>query len=157
MTTQRKFETGPFLTAAFFCEKLLQEVDGVKSAIRIVDRVVMQAEGPQPPNEMPKFNLPLNLFLQFKSGSVRGPLQLEVRMVKPSVDTKTIISRTVSFEGEDDRGTDIACLMNLTVDQSGIYWFYVYLDDSIVTRIPLRIIYLKQIRQVPPAGGTGTR
>jgi hypothetical protein len=148
MPTQNSFERGPFITAALFCEKLLQETDGVKSAIRIVDRVIIQTEGPQPPNEMPSFNLQTTLFLQFKSGAARGPLQLEVRMVKPSVDTKSILSRTVLFEGEDDRGTDIICYLNLKVDQSGIYWFYVYLDDVIVTRLPLRIIYLKQIRQI---------
>ena len=115
MTTERKFDTGPFLTAAFFCEKLLQEADGVKSAIRIVDRVIIQAEGPQPPNEMPTFNLQTNLFLQFKSGAERGPLQLEVRMVKPSFDSKAILANTIMFEGEDDRGTDVACYMNLKI------------------------------------------
>jgi hypothetical protein len=157
MTTERRFDTGPFLTAAFFCEKLLQENDGVKSAIRIVDRVIMQAQGPEPPNEMPKFTFQTNLFLQFKSGAARGSMQLEIRMVKPSVDAKTVFKNTVYFEGEDDRGNDVVCFLNIGLDQAGLYWFYVSLDDITITRIPLRVIYLRQIRQVPLSPGSGPR
>ena len=40
------FATGPYLEAAFFCEKVLQEIDGTKSAIRIVDRINRQIPGP---------------------------------------------------------------------------------------------------------------
>ncbi len=35
---------GPYLQAAFFCERLLEEADGVLSAIRIVDTVTISGE-----------------------------------------------------------------------------------------------------------------
>ena len=142
------FENGPFLSAAMFCEKVLQEVDGVKSAIRIVDRITFQAQGTQPPDEMPPFNFQTNLLLQFKSGAARGASQLEIRMVKPSLDSNSILAQTIMFEGEDDRGVGVICNMNLKIDEPGVYWFYITLDGTTVTRLPLRVIYIKQIRQI---------
>ena len=50
------FEQGPYLSAAFFCEKVLVEQDGVKSAIRIVDRVTRTVVHPNPPPEMEPFD-----------------------------------------------------------------------------------------------------
>jgi hypothetical protein len=152
MTTQRKFETGPFLTAAFFCEKLLVESDNVKSAIRIVDRLIIQIEGPQAPQEMPPFPYNTTLFMQFKSGTARGPMQLEIQMIKPSGESKSIIARAIMFEGEEDRGADVVCNLSVQFRQSGIYWFYIYLDGYIITRVPFRVIYLSQIKQIPFPG-----
>jgi hypothetical protein len=40
---------GPYIGAAFLCEKILQEKDGVLSAIRIVDRITHSAVGPEAP------------------------------------------------------------------------------------------------------------
>ena len=37
---------GPNVVAAVFCEKVLQEKDGVLSAIRIVDRFTVSVEAP---------------------------------------------------------------------------------------------------------------
>ena len=41
--------SGPYLAAAVLCEKVLQEKDGVLSAIRLVDRFIITASGTQPP------------------------------------------------------------------------------------------------------------
>ena len=59
---------GPYLSAAFLCEKVLEEKDGVKSAIRIIDRVTRTAVGPNPPMEMEPFQYNIVLLLKFKSG-----------------------------------------------------------------------------------------
>ncbi len=109
----RKWESGPFLAAAFFCEKLLQEADGVKSAIRLVDRLTMQAVGLEPPSAMPPFQYQVVLFLKFRSGAARGPMTLEVTAVKPSGESNTLAKNTVLFEGEDDRGIDVVCNVSI--------------------------------------------
>jgi hypothetical protein len=31
--------------------------------------------------------------------------------------------------------------INMVVDQEGVYWFEVHLEDQLLTRIPLRILY----------------
>ena len=105
MSERRK--RGPFLSAAFLCEKVLEEKDGVKSTIRIVDRVTQTAVGPAPPKEMQPFDYEITLFLRFKSGWVRGSRNLKIETVKPSGESSIPIQRAIFFEGEEDRGVDI--------------------------------------------------
>lgn len=144
------FETGPYLSAALICEKVLIEADGVKSAIRIVDRVTRQAFGPNPPEEMAPWDYDIYMFLRFKSGRARGPMTLEIQPEKPSGEYVPSQKMTIIFEGEDDRGIDSIGQVRLKVDQVGIYWFNVILKGVRITRIPLRIIYVPQITRAIP-------
>ncbi|MFC1987935.1 DUF6941 family protein [Chloroflexota bacterium] len=146
-------EDGPYLEAAFICEKVLQEIDGVKSAIRIIDRVNRGAIGPEPPAEMAPFNYGLTIFIRFKSGRARGSSQIQIQPIKPSGETKTPIRIGVLFEGEEDRGIDLTFPARVTFDQTGVWWFYVTLDGNFVTKIPFRVVYMPQFTP-PPAGGT---
>lgn len=147
------FDRGPYLEAALLCEKVLQEVDGVKSCIRIFDRIIRQKTGPAIPVEMEPFEQELCLFIRFKSGSARGPRALQLKMVKPSGESPAPITNTLIFEGEDDRGVDMVVGVKVKFDQVGLYWFWVILDSFTLTRIPLRIVYIPQFRQNQLAGG----
>ena len=138
---------GPYLSAAFLCEKVLIEQDGIKSAIRIIDRVTRTAAGPNPPTEMGAFDYGLTLLIKFKSGWARGAFELRIVLVKPSGDSPPAFQSTIHFEGEEDRGADIVSTVTITLDQTGIYWFEVYLSETFITRIPLRVIYVRQITQ----------
>jgi len=154
------FDQGPHLSAAFLCERVLIEQDGVKSAIRIVDRTTRTVIGPSPPPEMPPFPHSYFLLLRLKSGQARGPATVTIRFVKPSGESPTPLIQTIHFEGEDDRGVDLVTQLQVEFDRAGLYWFDVYLDDVRITRIPLRIVYQPQIMQTgiggtprPPAEG----
>ncbi|MGH9740926.1 MAG: hypothetical protein ACRD51_01105, partial [Candidatus Acidiferrum sp.] len=46
-------EGGPYLQMACFCEKVLNEKDGVLSIIRVIDRLTVNASGPDSPEQMP--------------------------------------------------------------------------------------------------------
>lgn len=139
---------------AITCEKVLEEKDGVKSAIRMVDRITRAVIGPSPPKEMEPFDRELTLLIRLKSGSARGAYPLEVRLVKPSGESPPPLLQTVYFEGEEDRGIDIVANMRIKFDLTGVYWFHVYLDGVRLTQIPLRIIYMPQFRQIHgPSGG----
>jgi len=150
---QIPFAQGPYLSAAFLCEKVLTETDSVKSAIRILDRVILTATGPTPPEQMEPFDYSLALFLKFKSGRARGPMHLEVRLERPDRTSPTPISQTIYFEGEDDRGIDIIGGVNIKIDSPGLHWFDVYLEGVRITRIPLRIVYLTQSIQTHAGDG----
>lgn len=152
MSTQ--FDQGPYLSAAFFCEKVLAEQDGVKSTIRIIDRVTRTVVHPNPPSEMEPFEYDMTLFLRFKSGRARGTHTLEVQPIKPSAETLPPVKMSILFEGEEDRGVDSVGIMRIKFDQTGIYWFNVKLNDVMVTRIPFRVIYMPQVRQIPPRSGS---
>lgn len=148
------FEQGPYLSAAFFCEKVLVEQDGVKSAIRIIDRVIRTVVHPNPPSEMEPFDYDMYLFLRFKSGRARGTHTLEVQPVKPSGETLPSRKMSVLFEGEEDRGVDSVGVIRMKLDQRGIYWFTISLNDVRVTQIPFRVIYMPQVSQIPPGSGS---
>ena len=151
--TNKQEKGGPYLEAALLCEKVLTEQDGVKSVIRIIDRVNRTATGPSPPTEMEPFEYDIFLLLKFKSGRARGVHTVKVQPAKPSGELMKPLINNVLFEGEEDRGVDIIAQMHFTFDQTGIYWLHVYLNDVQITQVPLRVIYIPQLRQLPGAGG----
>src|SRR2546426_4711541 len=109
------FGRGPFLSAAFLCEKFLVEQEGVKSAIRIFDRTTHTVVGPTPPPQMEPFDSDVVLFLRFKAGQARGPVPLRLTLIRPSGESPPPSAQQVYFEGEDDRGVDIVANMRIRV------------------------------------------
>ena len=153
MPEQHPFERGPHLAAAVLCEKVLTEQDGVASLIRIVDRVTQTAIGPEAPFAMTTFQRELFLFVSFKSGSARGVKELTVRLTKPSGESPFAETLPVNFEGEDDRGANVIVQLLLEIDMVGLWWLDISLDGVHVTRLPLRIIYLRQATRGSARGG----
>jgi hypothetical protein len=129
------FERGPYLAAAVFCERVLTEQDGVNSLIRIVDRVTHTATGLDPPLQLRPFSYPIWLYLSFKSGTARGVKDLTLRIQKPSGESPPTETIPVNFEGEDDRGANVIIQLQLEIDVAGVWW------------LPLRIIYMRQVRR----------
>lgn len=148
MVNEISFKDGPYLLAAIICEKVLEEKNGVKSVIRIIDRLERTAVSPTPPKEMEAFEHELTLLIRMKSGMARGPLTLNIRLVKPSGESPQPMTQVLHFEGEEDRGIDFVANMRIKFDMTGIYWFHVLLEDVRLTQIPLRVIYLPQVRQI---------
>ena len=144
---------GPYLSAAFLCEKVLIEQDGVKSAIRIIDRVIRTVAGLSPPKQMEPFDYSISMLIKLKAGWARGSYPLRITLVKPSGESPPAIQQTVHFEGEEDRGVDIVTNIVLRLEMTGIYWFEVYLEDVLLTRIPFRVVYLPQVSQTRAPGG----
>ena len=144
---QHPFENGPYLQAALICERVIDEKDNVKSAIRIIDRVIRTVVAPNPPQEMEPFTETYYLLLKFKSGRTRGTMPLEVRLEKPDGTAGPALLQTINFEGEDDRGIDIVAQMIMNFTLAGLYWFDVCLSGVRVTRMPLRVVYIPQLRQ----------
>jgi hypothetical protein len=71
---------GPYLAAAFLCEKALRETDGVNSFVRVVDRWTISG----PDETMPQSSIQATLVVMFKSGIHRGPGQLNITPTSPS-------------------------------------------------------------------------
>ena len=149
MTQEGFVNQGPFLQAAFLCEQILDEKDGVKSAIRIINRITRTVAEPSPPEEMEPFNHETKMLLKFKSGRARGPMRLQIRLERPSGESPPPSIQTVYFEGEDDRGVDIVGNMNFRFEVPGLYWLNVELGGIQITKMPLRVIYLPQVTQIP--------
>jgi len=137
MTTK---SDGPYLITAALCEKVLQEKDDVVSLIRIVDRIVITVNALGSPEKMPPLPINLIAFICLKSGGARGRHTIKWRTETPSGINLPEQLLPVLFEGED-RGVNLFLNLNLVADQEGLYWFDVLLENQMLTRIPLRIVY----------------
>jgi hypothetical protein len=134
---------GPFLQMAVFCEKVLQEQDGVLSAIRIVDRYITQPiPGIEAPDLMPTIKIDVSIIIGLKPGNVTGKHELKIKPTSPSGKDLPGFSSPVLFEGED-QGANLILRYVFEANEEGIYWFDVSLDDNILTKMPLRTIYQK--------------
>jgi len=139
MTTTRS-STGPYLNAALLCEKVLQEKDEVISVIRMIDRLTLTVHASSSPETLPPMPVSLCALISFKSGNARGRHTVKLVTETPSGVRLPEQLLPVLFEG-DDRGVNLVLNINAVVDQEGVYWFDVILEDQVLTRMPLRILY----------------
>ena len=149
--TASPFAQGPFLTVAAFCERVLQEGDGVQSMIRIIDRVTRNVARPNAPDELEPFQFPFTYIVIMKAGRARGRHALRLVFEQPNGESRDVLRQDVMFEG-DDRGVSVVTQMTMQFELEGLYWMHVQLDDDEVTRSPFRVIYQRrQTAQPPPA------
>jgi hypothetical protein len=143
---------GPFVQAACLCETVLIDTTGTASLIRIVDTLTHHEPGPTPPKEMPAFTHTLKLVLMLKSGNAKGSHELRVVPELPNGATENAIILTAYFDGEE-KGQNIIGDMAFLYKMEGLYWFNIYLEDSKLTAIPLRIKYDRTFvaGAIPPA------
>lgn len=131
---------GPFLSAALICEKVLQEKDDAVSIIRVVDRVTLTVPAINAPEKLPPTPINVYVFISLKSGSAKGSHTLKLRVEAPSGLRQPEQLLPVLLEGED-RGANLIVALNMFVDQEGLYWFDIFFEEQMLTRIPLRILY----------------
>lgn len=137
----------PYVQIAAFCQTAIQEPNGILSIIRITDR--HQIVGPTKELQPTPINLTLVVIL--KSGNMQGSATMNIRPATPSGGQLPQASVPVLFEGLE-RGVGVVTQMGMLVSEAGLYWFDVLIDDVLLTRIPLRILYAQgqQIGFAPP-------
>jgi hypothetical protein len=143
---------GPYLQVAAACEKVLQEQDGVLSVIRMIDRFILGAVGPDAPDEMPPLPVNFTLLVVLKSGGARGRYTVHLTIESPSGERMpNELTLPLLLEGEE-RGVNMVIPVGLQVEHEGLYWFDIWLGDprvseraeELLTRVPLRIVYQPQ-------------
>ena len=143
-----QFEQGPYIQMAGLCEQVLEESTGVLSLIRIIDTITHTESRPDAPIDMPPVTYPMKMVIMLKSGRARGRHELKMVPELPSGEVKPPLTRSIQLEGEE-RGTNNVINMLFTFPMEGLYWFNIYLDDSLLTRIPMRIKYNRIVTQEP--------
>jgi hypothetical protein len=141
--------SGPYLSAAFLCEKVLREADGVFSFIRVVDKWTVTGTT----QTMLPTVIQANLVVLLKSGIHRGSSQITITPTTPSGVLMPAIEVPLIFEGDDDHGSGFNAPIGFPAQESGLYWFDVSLDGQAITKIPLRVAYLR----IPQAPGQPTQ
>lgn len=142
---------GPYLQVAALCEAVLEEKNGILSFIRAFDRVVHTTNDPNSSESLPPFEYPMVLAVTLKSGRARGRSTVKIEPYRPDGTKMSPIQFPALFEG-DDRGVNLVLNMVFKVEQEGLYWFHVSVDERLLTRIPLRILYQRVPGQIAPSG-----
>jgi hypothetical protein len=137
MSPQERAYPGPFVQIACVCQTALQEANSALSVIRIMDRVQVLGTAAQ---MQPQPLQNLSLVIVLKSGALRETHQLKIQPVTPSGAELPVSETSALFEGED-RGIGIVTPLTLVATESGLYWIDVYLEEQLLTRIPLRVLY----------------
>lgn len=130
---------GPYVQFATFCDRVLQEQDGVISIIRAVDGITITAMGQETPDEMPGGQIATTLALALKSDDARGRHTVTLTMSTPDMRRLDPQSFDVNFEG-DERGVNF--VLNVQVEaMEGLFWLDVAVNGVVLTRVPLRVRY----------------
>lgn len=132
---------GPFINAAIICEKVLREQDGVLTPVRVVDRFIHRPQVASLDQPMPPALLTFTLMIVLKSGDARGRYTLHVRLQDPSgLVQPNQMSQPVQLEGEE-RGINALFEVAMQFEHEGLHWFVISLDETELTRVPLRLVY----------------
>lgn len=138
---------GPFVQIATVCAAPLQEANGSLSLIRIMDRIPLQGftdeMKPQPLQQ-------LFLVIILKSGGTKGKYHMKVVPETPSGKRLEGPVMSILFEGEE-RGVAAVIPVPLVAEEEGLYWFDVLIEQQLLTRVPLRVMYQK-IQPIPGMG-----
>jgi hypothetical protein len=139
----------PYLTAALFCERVIEGKDGVLSAIRIIDRaevefgsndpgVIKALEDAQGKQKIaPAF--PITGLVCVKAGSLKGKFNIHIEGQKPSGKRTRLYSFQIELQG-GDTGANFILNLTIAVDEDGTHWFDVLFEDRLLTKIPLTIV-----------------
>jgi uncharacterized protein DUF6941 len=136
----------PYLQMAVFCEKILREADGVLSVIRVIDRLVHFGSD----KEMQPFTHQFFVCLTFKSGFMNSKMTIWIKPKSPEGRQLAEMSFPVLFEGYD-RGAGVLVQLSFTFESEGLYWFDVFVEDELVTRMPMRVLYQQTVSSLPYA------
>lgn len=140
---------GPYLKAAVLCESVIEDKQGVLSLIRVVDRVISTAIGPAAPTTMPPINHRLMAVVMMTSGEFTGSAEVSLVLQDPAGIRQPLGTTGVLFEG-NDRGANIVAEMVMTLQTEGLYWLEVHLNQDLLTRVPMRVVYSRQSQSLPP-------
>lgn len=135
----------PWVQVAAFVNVAMQEgaPGGWVSLIRILDRWFFNGTTP----EMPTSLLQTTLVIMLKSGNMKGDATVKIRPISPSKKELPSIDLPILFEG-DERGVNIILPVVMQIQESGLYWFDILVDDQLFTRVPLRVVY-QRLQGIP--------
>jgi len=133
---------GPYLQMAVFCDRVLREVDGVASIIRVVDRWTVNGVT----ESMPVTVIPTNLVIMLKSGDYRGSALVTISPESPSGMKMPQVPIQMHLEGDNDRGVTVVSPLGFPVQEEGLYWFDVAVNGQVLTRMPFRVVYQRIVQ-----------
>jgi len=137
--------SGPYVSLAVLCEKTIEDKMGRLSLINIIDQINIAApQGAPAPEQMPQVAVQIVAVVSLKAGILKGTQNVKLSLVRPDGQIGPSMTTPALFQG-DERGTNIITNLGLQFEQDGLYWLDVFVQDSLVTRIPLRVVYQRVV------------
>jgi len=130
----------PYVILATFCEKVLQEKDGVPSLIRVIDRL-LAAEPPE--GQAATFEI--FYVAAIKSKSSLGEVKIRLRLFDDS--GRPMAAKADEFVVQmsgNGRGGTVVARIELTVATPGLHWMHIEANDRLLTRTPLSVEWIPQ-------------
>lgn len=136
---------GPFVQSALFCDRLLQEADsGTISLIRLIDQFtipwLVPASAASDDEGFASANLQGTLLIGLKSGDLRGDHVVILEMRDPDGLMGRSRAYPITFEG-GEQGLNLILPFDIRPSSAGVYWFSVLLEERVLTRVPIGVVY----------------
>jgi hypothetical protein len=135
-------DDGPLVLAALVCEQVLEERDGVLSATRIVDRVIVERHDDGVPAVQVRY---LVMLRRGMAAIGSGEHEASIVLRYPSGEHEVVTREPwkVSWPpGEaQDEGVNLNVTLRLGLPAEGLYWLEVLFDGAHVAATPLRVIF----------------
>jgi hypothetical protein len=139
----------PLLNAAFFCERVIQEKDNVLTPYRIIDSLTITP--PLDDNILSQIKaintdkviLPLahiQFFMVLKSGDAMGERVIRLDTINPSGEKVKGVENVVNFLGGEASLYSYGPFA-VRFKTEGLYWYDLKINDKLLTRVPLRIVF----------------
>ena len=132
----------PLVYVAALCENVLDEKDGVLSAIRFVDKI--QATIPSDAPDEVIIPVKLAALVMMRAGTARGKRLLSLGVTDPEGKE---LPRTSDFPlvfAEESQGANTIIRIVLGVKAAGLYLFNVALDGEIIAQMPLDLVLIRE-------------
>jgi hypothetical protein len=141
--------TRPYVTVAAVCERVIEEKDGVLSAIRLIDQLSYEfvEVANQPAGtaavEQPVIvmnSVDLTVLICLKAGTMRGDYLASLEMQQPGGKVVRLYSDLSVTFGEAGNGVNINTKFPLPpFAPPGVYWFVFRWDGEELTRFPFTL------------------
>jgi hypothetical protein len=139
---------GPCVAAACFCENVIEDKsDGAMSLIRIIDKITITLQSPPAPPDFPsdenRLGVNIIAFVSLKAGDSPGEHAVRMEMVSPSGKRNPPWVQQITFPAEPTSGANIRMNSVIYIVAGGLFWLEVFVDDKLLTCMPLQILINK--------------
>lgn len=134
----RRAVGGPHLSAALFCDQILEDKDGALSAIRIIDTMTLTIPASTPDDQPIPIGVWMLLIL--KSGDSPGEHRVRLDMRSPTGKVTRGKEQTWELSPQPFGGLNLRLNTTIIVKRGGVFWADVYVDGKPVSNTPLSII-----------------
>lgn len=122
---------GPYVQAAFLCERVLTEADGTNSYIRNINSIGSMSVGPDPTSH--PLNAEFTLTLILRKGQSEGSIKLTIQPMKPSGEYMPPQTMSMKMHGA---GLNIHLPMQLLNLEEGQHYIRIEINDKLVALVP---------------------